>query len=332
MVFSAILGQPKAVKLIERALQSGRLAHAYLFSGPDGVGKTTMANALAGMLFCQAGSDDKPCGRCHGCRQFNSGNHPDFVRMQPDGAAIKIDQVRELKKTLSFAPFEGGKRVVILEEVQSLRREAGNSLLKLLEEPPPENILVLIGSSDQLLSTIVSRCQVIPFNPLPMELAIQVIRDHRPELDNRGVRALAALSEGCPGKAMNMDMEDDSLLELYVRLLNGLTEPPATEAEKIGSALSLAAEMAARKSGLEPLLELFRIFIKDVMVATTCPPRAEPISPQVDKARELWNLQQLSAMLLAVDFAEKALARNCNRALTCEVLLLELMTGNAHTM
>lgn len=331
MGFSAILGQPKAVRLVERALQGGRLAHAYLFSGPDGVGKTTMAHVFAGMLFCQADGVEKPCGSCHGCRQFDSGNHPDFVLIQPDGASIRIDQIRELKKTLSFAPFEGGYRVVVLEEVHSLRREAGNSLLKILEEPPPGNLLILVGSSDQLLlSTIVSRCQVIPFNPLPLELTTQVIQSHRPDLEARGVHALATLSEGCPGKGMAM--EDDSLLELYDRLVSRLIDPPGTEGERVTSALALAAAMAEHKDGLESLFELLRILIKEIMVARTCPDRATTNAPYLSLARDLWNLQQLSAMLRAVDFAGKALARNCNRALTCEVLLLELMTGDAYTM
>ncbi len=168
MALTEIAGQPKAIKLLNRSLASQRLAHAYLFTGPDGVGKYTTARSMAAILLCPDVSDLKPCGICPGCQKFSSGNHPDFLHISPMGTAIKIDQIRELKKALSFSPLEAEYRVTILEDVHTMRREAGNSLLKLLEEPPPDNILLLTADeSVQLLTTIVSRCQVIPFYPLP---------------------------------------------------------------------------------------------------------------------------------------------------------------------
>lgn len=323
MAFSSILGQTKALTLLNRALASGRLAHAYLFAGPDGVGKTTAALDLAATLLCRRPEAGGPCGHCPGCLKFRSGNHPDFVRIRPEGAAIKIDQVRELKKALNFAPFEGGLRIVLLEEVQTMRREAGNSLLKVLEEPPPGNLFILTGTgAGAILDTIVSRCQVIPFTPLPLDLAAAVIRQHRPELDAAGSEALAALADGCPGQGLAL--EADGILVLYRRIvaeLAGRQEKAAVRAER---ALALAVELAEAKEGMEPLFTLLRIFFKNAMAARSGRDAGRTLPPEVEQTRERWNLAQLSAKMATIDLAEQALARNCNRGLVSEVLLLDL--------
>ncbi len=324
--FSELLGQNKAITLLSRAVTSGRLAHGYLFAGPDGVGKNTAAQALAAVLLCRAPEGLSPCGTCPGCRKFLSGNHPDLLRIQPEGAAIKIDQIREMKKALTFSPFESRLRVVLIEDVHTMRREAGNSLLKILEEPPPNNLLILVGSTaGALLDTIVSRCQVIPFAPLPLEQAATVISRHRPELDQDSCRTLAALADGCPGQALAL--ESEGTLALYRKILVHWLRPPGSRAERVEQVLTLALELAEAKEGMEPLLLLLRIFLKNAMVART-DPRAIPCSAELLQARERWNLERLSAKMSAIDLAEQALARNCNRGLTSEVLLLDLFDLN----
>jgi DNA polymerase-3 subunit delta' len=322
MAFSAILGQTKALTLLSRALGSGRLAHAYLFTGPDGVGKTTVALDLAAVLLCRRPCSGAPCGSCPGCLKFQSGNHPDFLRIRPEGAAIKIDQIRQLKKALNFAPFENSRRIVLLEEVHTMRREAGNSLLKLLEEPPADNLLLLVGNAmGSILDTIVSRCQVIPFAPLPLDMAAGIIRRHRPELDEPGSKALAALADGCPGQALLI--EADGILPLYQRLRDEMLVTGGTRTRRVETALALAVEVTESKEGIEPLLALLRIFLKNALAARTAA-AGIAFDPEVMRARERWNLQQLSAKMRSIDLAEQALARNCNRGLTSEVLLLDL--------
>jgi DNA polymerase III subunit delta' len=322
MAFSAILGQVKALTLLSRALTSERLAHAYLLSGPDGVGKTTAALDLAAVLLCRQPLAGKPCGSCPGCTKYRSGNHPDFMRIRPDGAAIKIEQIRKLKKALTFAPFESERRVVVLDDVHTMRREAGNSLLKILEEPPPGNLLLLIGNATgSLLGTIVSRCQVIPFSPLPTELAATIIAHHHPEMDNAAALALAALADGCPGQALAM--ETGGILELYHSLLDAVLVGGHNPAERVEKALAMAARVAESKEGLEPLLTLLKIFLKNSMAAVVAAV-GPALPPEALRARERWNLQQLSAKMRTIDLLEQALARNCNRGLICEVLLLDL--------
>ncbi len=322
MIFSEIIGQAKAVKLLSRSLAGDRLAHGYLFTGPEGVGKTTTALALAAGLFCTAPEDEKPCGLCGGCLKFFSGNHPDFLQIRPDGAVIKIDQVRALKKALSFSPFEAGRRIILIEDVQTMGRPAANSLLKILEEPPPDNLLLLIASeSEPILPTIVSRCQVIPFTPLTTEQASEVVSRLNPELVPEEVRSLAQLADGCPGQVQTLQSEE--LLALRSECIEALVAGSGREAELVEQALDLAGKMADLKEGLDGLFDLLALFFKETMISLLCT-KEQPEGRESMAARERWNLQQLSDKIQAVDAARRELARNCNRALVCDVLLLEL--------
>ena len=331
MHLTQLLGQPKAVNLLQRALSSGRLAHAYLFTGPDGVGKATAARAVAATLLCREETTAAPCGKCPGCLKFTSGNHPDFLPIRPDGAVIKIDQVRELKRALAFPPLEARLRVTLLEEVHTMRREAANSLLKLLEEPPPDNLLLLTADeAEPLLPTILSRCQIIPFSSMSLEVSTAILLKIHPGLDQEGARTLAGLAGGSPGRIKDLDHAE--LLQLYRDILACLLAAQGNEADQVESALALAARVA-KSEGLETLLDLLRLFFKDTSAACCrghSAGRAPHHPAQIHgRARERWNLPELSDSIQAVDYAQQTLARNCNRQMVCEVLFLRLLTGPA---
>ena len=327
-MFADTLGQPKAVNLLSRALENERLAHAYLFSGPEGVGKKTTAWQFTAILLCITEGTSEPCGTCSSCIQFSSSNNPDFLHIKPQGATIKIDQVRSLKKALGYPPLESPRRVILLEDVHTMRREAGNSLLKLLEEPPPDNILLLTADdSEPLLPTIISRCQTVPFYPLPTELAAQIITQQNSELSADEALHLAHLSGGCPGLASTLDTE--GLLPTYEKIINYLLDPGKNEAQRVEHALTLALLAANLKDGLDQLLDLLRLFFKESMLASlhTSDKKNDGQSgdTNIRRARERWNLVQLSDKVQVIDFVAKTLARNCNRQMACEVLFLKLL-------
>jgi DNA polymerase-3 subunit delta' len=329
MPFSSIIGQLKAVNLLTRALNGNRLAHGYLFVGPEGVGKTTTARALAVSLFCQAGQIGQavqaasPCGRCSGCIKVRSGNHPDLLTIRPEGAGIKIHQIRELKKSLSFPPFESGMRIVIIEDAQTMGREAGNSLLKILEEPPPDNLLLLVAAdSEPLLDTIISRCQVIPFRSLSVDQAVAIIQRNHPEFNAEEAESLAKLTGGCPGQAGTL--YNDAVLGLHKECIQALLSDSGSQAESLEQALYLANRLAELKDGLDQFFDLLALSFKENMIALLSEEKQAGLGGP-SGGRERWNLHRLSDMVDAVDAARRQLARNCNRALVCEVLLLELL-------
>ncbi|MBW6521727.1 MAG: DNA polymerase III subunit delta' [Desulfoarculaceae bacterium] len=343
--FSSLIGQEKAKNLLGRALTSGNLAHAYLFRGPDGVGKQLFARSLAAAVNCRQrqgmdgcghassihGARDTgaslPCGHCPSCRKYGSGNHPDFLVISPEKGTIKIDRIREMVQTLSYPPYESGVRVVLLEDIHTMRSEAANSLLKTLEEPPENNLLILTAAAARdVLPTISSRCQVIPFFSLGQEETVQVLLREKPELEPEDARMLARLSEGSPGQALLFYRSE--MVALWRQLVALVSDPEKDGSRDVSLLLQAAERMAALKEDLLPLFGLLRIWLRDMLVEDSL---AQSVHEQVTGAegrrgnnQKRWNFRQLFDKLQAVDRAEKELGRNCNRSLVCEVLLFQL--------
>ncbi len=334
--FSHLLGQEKARTLLGKALESGHLAHAYLFRGPDGVGKQLFARSLATAVNCRhrQGADASSrlaylegCGECPSCRKYSSGNHPDFLVISPEKGTIKIDRIRELTRALSYPPYESGTRVVLLEDIHTMRPEAANSLLKTLEEPPENNLLILTAAaSKEVLITISSRCQVIPFFNLGQEETAEILMRERPEIDRETAVLLARLSEGCPGQALLLYRRE--LIAIRQEVVALLSDPEVDENRDVALLLKAAETMADLKEDLLPLLGLLRIWIRDLLMADSPGRREDALSApgrnQPGNKRKSWSSPQLFDKLQAIDQAEKELGRNCNRTMVCEVLLFRL--------
>jgi DNA polymerase-3 subunit delta' len=317
LCYSQLSGQKKAKKLLAKTLAGDRLPHGFLFKGPDGVGKCLFGRGVAASLNCKAGNPVGACGICASCRKLYSGNHPDFTVVRPDKGAIKIDQVRELVKSLSYPPYESAHRIVILEDVHTMRREAANSLLKTLEEPPPGNLLILTtDSSREILPTLTSRCQVITFVPLSPEETAAILVAHG--IEETDARLLARLAEGSPGSALTLHKAE--MVGLWREVVTVLSDPAVHVNRDVGLILRLAEKMAAMKEHLPSFLALLRLWIRDLLLGE------EEILSLLDMnhAMKSWSSKELFDKLHAIDQAEFELARNCNKNLVCEVLLFTL--------
>jgi DNA polymerase-3 subunit gamma/tau len=200
-VFREVVGQNSAVEILRESYMAGRLGHAYLFSGPRGCGKTTAARLLAKTVNCRSVSGDgEPCCECESCKAVAAGNHMDV--MEIDGASNRgIDQIRELKSHVGLAPFTGGTKVYILDEVHMLTSEAFNALLKTLEEPPPSVMFIFATTEPHKVPvTIRSRCQHIPFHRITAEvIAEQLARIASEEGVPADSAALWEIARGADG-------------------------------------------------------------------------------------------------------------------------------------
>jgi DNA polymerase-3 subunit delta' len=320
MTFNQILGHDRQKDILRRAVDSGRLAHAYLFEGPEGIGKRLMALALVRAVFCQDGNG---CGSCCACRKVDHHNHPDLHLLEPDGTSIKIEQIRGLQKELSYRPLEAPKKVCLIDGAEKMNPAAGNSLLKTLEEPTGDALLILLTARPEgVLSTIRSRCQRLPFGRLPQEKLRQVLLE-RLGVDETQGHILAALSEGSFKKALGKDR--DLFIEGRRTLLKSLT------ALSVGSVIplfDLAHELAEQKEQLPEILEMFQAFYRDLLLFHHGRPEQELVNIDLmDKIRRTAGRETVPTLLRKLDAiaaSRRQLDRNVNRELAMDVLLMHL--------
>ena len=221
--FAAIVGHEPQIRTLKRAIAADRLHHAYLLVGPDGVGKKMAGLALAAAVNCERPADGDACGECGPCGKIARGNFPDLVLVpppDPDADAdapksardrkrqiIKIDNVRDLQAQARFAPIAGRRRVIVIDNADTMNEQAANALLKILEEPRPHTMFALVTASPMaLLPTIHSRCQAIHFAPLSDDEVCRVAVE-KGGMNEEDARLVAAFAAGSAGRALTADLE-----------------------------------------------------------------------------------------------------------------------------
>ena len=322
MRFESIIGQERPVRFLTRMLQKGSIPHAMLFTGIDGVGKQTTAGALGMALNCLSPVGVSACGACPSCQKVSSGAHPDMITICPEGAFIKIDQVRTLSRQLRFAPLEGDWRVVIINDAQAMNLEASNAVLKILEEPPKGTVIILTASqTTDLLPTIVSRCQQIAFRPIPCEKITQVLEETR-GLDRQTATTLAVSTKGSLGKALSIDEEKwttwrANLVDQIASLSIGSIQP----------VLAFADALARDKDRLADALDIIMAWFRDLLMCRVCPQRVinQNVMTKIEEASQGLSVNELLEKVAAVHGAQTAISQNSNVRLALEVMMMRLL-------
>jgi DNA polymerase III subunit delta' len=221
-----IRGHEAHVRAFSQAVTRRRLAHAYLFTGPHGIGKRLVANELAKALLCENPATDlTACDRCESCTLMAAGNHPDFftVSRPEQRNEMPIALMRDLCRSFSLKPARGRGKIAVLDDADDLNPEAANCFLKTLEEPPPHSAFFLIGTSpERQLPTVISRCQVVRFAPLPDPLVVDILQ-RQGITDEKMTDRLVHLGHGSPGQALAL--ADPALWAFRQTLLDGLLQP-----------------------------------------------------------------------------------------------------------
>jgi DNA polymerase-3 subunit delta' len=320
-----LIGHEWAVDMLKKHVVNGTTRHAYLFAGPPGLGRRTLALRFAQALNCQTPVEAGiPCGQCRDCKQIEAMQHADLtiIQAESEGGTLKVDQIREARRSLTLKPYQSNYRVALFFRFQEANDNAANALLKTLEEAPSYAVLILTADNpEQLLPTIVSRCEVLRLRPLKIESV-------QSALENRGIetgqaRLIAHISGGRFGYALRL-IENEALLEKREERLNDLQSLiSASRVEKFAYADKLARD----KESMRQAVLIWLSYWRDVMLRSA---QAETPLVNVDRNVEIEDLAgrlDLSIARRAVsDFEDvlEKMERNVNSRLLAEVLLLDL--------
>jgi DNA polymerase III subunit delta' len=324
-----LLGHEWAVDMLKQHISRAALRHAYLFSGPPGLGRRALALRLAQALNCtQPVAPGQPCGgACRECRQIESMRHPDLtvVQAETEGGTLKVDQVREVRRALALKPYQSSYRVVLFLRFQEASEGAANALLKTLEEAPSYAVLILTADApEQLLPTITSRCEVLRLRPL----SIEAIETHLQAqgADPERARLIAHVSGGRPGYAIKL-LQDESVLEFRAERLADLRQLlSSTRVQKF----DYAEKMAKDKEAMRQTLLVWLSYWRDVLLRASG--AQAPIS-NIDQDEVITSfatrleLGRARQVVSDLERGLKRLDRNVNTRLLAEMLLLDLPKG-----
>ena len=319
-----LVGNDWAVDMLKKHVTHGAVRHAYLLTGPSGLGRRTLALRFAQALDCPTpAAPGEPCRACQTCRQIEAMQYPDLavVQAEKEGGVLKVEKIREVQHSLALKPFQGSYRVALFLRFDEANPSAANALLKTLEEAPAHVVLLLTAETpEQLLPTIVSRCEILRLRPLPSADVESFLKGRG--ADGALAALLAHLSGGRPGYALRL-MEDPGALDFRRQRLDDLERLlGAGRGERFAYAESLARDKEAFRS----VLLLWLAYWRDVLL---CASGAAPRISNVDRRAPIealsgrLSLAEARRRVSDLEGAVERLEKNVNPRLLAEVLLLD---------
>lgn len=318
-----VIGHESTLVQLIAQMQAGRLGHAILLTGPSRVGKSLLALRLAQALNCLRPSKERPCGECRSCSRIERGIHPDIVHVEREKSSIKIDAIRAMQSGISAPPLEANQRVVIIHDMQHASGEAMDSLLKTLEEPPRHTrIIVTASAAEDLLPTIVSRCQLIALRLVPRRTIAEALKERAHDIDPEILVRIARMSAGRPGWALQA-LNDSELLDWRREVFNALKTLLSGNRSR---RFEVAQEMAY-SDGLPEILDMWQSFWRDALLQSQGLGQHIVNVDQMTAYDELVTqstTQDILAALRAVRRAQESIGRNANKRITLDVMFLNM--------
>lgn len=324
MNFSDIVGQSSVVNRLKQIIESQRIGHAYLLVGPEGIGKKTIANIFARGIMCKS-QGHRPCDLCRSCRQFNSGNHPDVYRVRKgDKASIGVEQIRNMLEDMHLRPYESDRKVYIIEDAHVMTVQAQNAFLKTLEEPPFfATIILLAEKANELLPTILSRCQVFRLQRLTREEVCTIITGHF-DMPRERAMLFAGLSDGLPGKGLQLagsqefhQMRSD-IFEFLEKILDYSEIDRMAQWELFNQ----------YKDRIDEILDMLAIWFRDVLAYKETGDFELVINidrlTMLEKQASLFTSRRIRSIIECIEHTRRMLKGNANYQLTIENLLLNI--------
>jgi DNA polymerase III subunit delta' len=328
-----VIGHDKLLSLLDYSLRTDTMAHAYLLVGPQHVGKRTLAINLAQALNCDG--PERPCGQCISCQRILEGKCADVAHLGLDsGMEIGIDDIRGLQRMASLPPYEGKCKVFIIDDAEHLSAEAANSLLKILEEPPPRVVWLLLAAEEQrLLPTVISRCQRLELRPVPLERVHEaLVTTYHVDADEAGL--LTNLCHGCPGWALSALANDDILEQRSQRIARLVALFTANLEQRFAYAQELAGQFSQNRRAATETMAIWHDWWRDLMLIKGGCRQAIVNSDHElalqEQARAL-SLVEISGFLGALCRLQKEMATNISPRLALEWLMLNLPAGRPAT-
>lgn len=314
---------PRIKQWVINMTRNKRIAHAYLFVGKKGAGKKQAALFFAQALFCAEKNDGQPCGKCSHCLRISHFNHPDVHWVQPEGLSIKIEQVRHLQKEFAYRSMETEQKVYVIEAVEMMTSQAANSLLKFLEEPHPGTVaLLLTDNHRELLPTIVSRCQQVPFPPPDQRnLSRQLAKTYDASLAHLAAQVTSIWEEA---SALCQAEWFAELKELVIQLTEEVAQPSN---QPLFLILDRWLQLAPEKDQTDVGLDLLLFWYKDVLYTKLQISEALVFHEERDRLHKqalAWTEERLTQGMTAVLNAKRKLQAHVHPQLVLEQLVLKL--------
>jgi len=324
MGFDGIIGQDRIRNSLLESMKNGRVGHAYIFTGPVGIGKRTLARRFAETLLCPEFDGKANCGSCVPCRLFSSGTNPDFSELVCEGASIGVDEIRKLQREISIKPLYSSKKLFLIPDAERMTVQAQNCLLKTLEEPPAHSVIILTASNiDSLLDTVRSRVIRYSFMKNTFDEVCRALELNTAESPER-IKLIASYADGIIGRALELANSEEftRLREMAVETVLKIRGGSTSEIFDISRLYN------ENRDQIEILLDIMASLYRDMLIVRSTADENKLIN--TDKKDIIFNnayrysTQELIKSMDVIETTRKNLKQNANYQLSIELMFMRL--------